>query len=142
MKKSRDPRFDTFSGQVNLDLFHKSYAFLDTMKKDELSVVQKEIKSKKNITEDERSRLRDYMGSLKNDLHQRKNLDLKMKAKKSFSEAKKSNFHAKKTLIKERILIEKYKDLDTKALDSKLNEKKRKVALSQIVGMKKIKKPM
>ena len=139
-RKSRDPRFDSFSGKVNLDLFHKSYSFLENLKKDEISSLKSEIKSKKNISEEEKEKLRSYMGNLKNELHQKSNLELKAKAKKSFSEAKQSNFHAKKKIVKERMLIEKYKNLSDKDLEAKLSAKKKKSTHNKDIGMKKITK--
>ncbi|KAG2226779.1 hypothetical protein INT45_005744 [Circinella minor] len=46
--KTRDPRFDKLSGQLNQDLFEKSYSFLDDYKKSEQEMLRKTIKKEKN----------------------------------------------------------------------------------------------
>ena len=47
-REIRDPRFEEGAGQLNQDLFKKSYAFVDDMKKKEKLLIQKEVKKTKN----------------------------------------------------------------------------------------------
>lgn len=46
-KTRRDPRFDDLSGQLNDDLFQKSYSFVDDMRKEEQKSVRKQLKKVK-----------------------------------------------------------------------------------------------
>ena len=43
-KEIRDPRFDETAGQLNQDLFKKSYAFMDDIKKREKQLVEREAR--------------------------------------------------------------------------------------------------
>merc|ERR1711972_707776 len=40
---ARDPRFDDMSGQLDVDMFHKSYAFLDEYRDSELASIKKAV---------------------------------------------------------------------------------------------------
>ena len=40
----RDPRFNEDAGHLNLDLFKKSYSFVDEMKKKEKQILLKEVR--------------------------------------------------------------------------------------------------
>lgn len=46
-KEIRDPRFEEAAGKLNPDLFKKSYAFVDDLKKQERQLVQKELRKAK-----------------------------------------------------------------------------------------------
>mmetsp|Transcript_37880 Transcript_37880/g.82498 ORF Transcript_37880/g.82498 Transcript_37880/m.82498 type:complete len:241 (+) Transcript_37880:97-819(+) len=43
--QARDPRFDDFSGKLDVDLFEKSYGFLQEYRDEELSKMQKEVRT-------------------------------------------------------------------------------------------------
>ena len=47
-RERRDPRFEETAGQLNPDLFKKSYAFVDDLKKKEKQLLQKEVKKTKS----------------------------------------------------------------------------------------------
>ena len=47
-REIRDPRFEETAGQLNPDLFKKSYAFVDDLKKKEKQLIQKEVRKTKN----------------------------------------------------------------------------------------------
>ena len=42
-REMRDPRFEETAGQLNSDLFKKSYAFVDELKKKEKQLVEREV---------------------------------------------------------------------------------------------------
>ena len=47
-REIRDPRFDESAGKLNPDLFKKSYAFVDDLKKGEKQLLEKEVKKTKS----------------------------------------------------------------------------------------------
>ena len=42
-REIRDPRFEETAGQLNSDLFKKSYAFVDELKKKEKQLIEREV---------------------------------------------------------------------------------------------------
>mmetsp|Transcript_55622 Transcript_55622/g.143286 ORF Transcript_55622/g.143286 Transcript_55622/m.143286 type:complete len:243 (-) Transcript_55622:52-780(-) len=42
--QARDPRFDDFSGKLDVDMFEKSYGFLEEYRQDELKLMKKEVR--------------------------------------------------------------------------------------------------
>ena len=42
-REIRDPRFEETAGQLNSDLFKKSYAFVDELKKKEKQLIKREV---------------------------------------------------------------------------------------------------
>jgi ribosomal RNA-processing protein 36 len=42
-REIRDPRFEETAGQLNSDLFKKSYAFVDELKKKEKQLMEREV---------------------------------------------------------------------------------------------------
>uniref|UniRef100_A0A8C6YZ20 rRNA biogenesis protein RRP36 n=1 Tax=Nothoprocta perdicaria TaxID=30464 RepID=A0A8C6YZ20_NOTPE len=53
-KVGRDPRFDDLSGEYNPEIFLKTYGFLDSIKKREKEMVQKQLKKCRNVEEKEK----------------------------------------------------------------------------------------
>lgn len=53
-KVHRDPRFDDLSGEYNPEIFMKTYSFLDTIKKQEKEMVQKQLKKCRNVEQKEK----------------------------------------------------------------------------------------
>lgn len=53
-QKRRDPRFDKLSGQLNQDLFEKSYNFLNDYKKSEMEMLKERIKKEQDPDEQDR----------------------------------------------------------------------------------------
>mmetsp|Transcript_10627 Transcript_10627/g.17419 ORF Transcript_10627/g.17419 Transcript_10627/m.17419 type:complete len:231 (-) Transcript_10627:89-781(-) len=45
VSQARDPRFNDMSGNLDLDLFHKSYAFLEEYRQEEIAELKKEAKT-------------------------------------------------------------------------------------------------
>ena len=54
IQKRRDPRFDKLSGQLNQDLFEKSYGFLNDYKKSEMDMLRQRLKKEKDPEEAEK----------------------------------------------------------------------------------------
>ena len=44
----RDPRFEEMAGQLNPDLFKKSYTFVDELKKKEKQLIEREVHKTKS----------------------------------------------------------------------------------------------
>ena len=55
-EKGRDPRFDERCGKLNQDLFEKSYAFLEEVKQEEKTTLQKEAKKTRSLQKKEKIR--------------------------------------------------------------------------------------
>ncbi|XP_051648683.1 ribosomal RNA processing protein 36 homolog [Manacus candei] len=53
-KVHRDPRFDDLSGEYKPEIFMKTYSFLDSIKKQEKEMVQKQLKKCRNMEQKEK----------------------------------------------------------------------------------------
>uniref|UniRef100_A0A8C2TXU1 rRNA biogenesis protein RRP36 n=1 Tax=Coturnix japonica TaxID=93934 RepID=A0A8C2TXU1_COTJA len=68
-KVHRDPRFDDLSGEYNPEIFMKTYSFLDTIKKQEKEMVQRQLKKCRDVEQKEKlQQLLNRMVSLKRKL--------------------------------------------------------------------------
>lgn len=47
-KKSRDPRFESFTGRLNQDLFRKSYSFIDDVRQSELKQLREQLANERD----------------------------------------------------------------------------------------------
>eukprot|EP00124_Ichthyophonus_hoferi_P004284 Ihof_evm1s454 gene=Ihof_evmTU1s454 len=111
--KTRDPRFDSLSGHYNEDLFEKTYAFLDDIKKVEVEEVKKELGKTKDL--DRRTQLQSLLTKMQQD-EKRKNADkkkqeLKRQLRKAEREAVaqgKKPFYLKKSEEKKMELVTKF----------------------------------
>lgn len=87
--KARDPRFDGLSSKEDKsEAYKKRFAFLDEKAKNEVGILQKELKKSKNkkIGEQERAIIQSEIASLKGQIKQKENLNLVEVAKKSAKE--------------------------------------------------------
>lgn len=48
LSETRDPRFEETAGKLNSDLFKKSYAFVDELKKKEKQLIKREVHKTKS----------------------------------------------------------------------------------------------
>ncbi|KAM6139221.1 LOW QUALITY PROTEIN: ribosomal RNA processing protein 36 homolog [Phoenicopterus ruber ruber] len=53
-KVHRDPRFDDLSGEYKPEIFMKTYSFLDSIKKQEKEMIQKQLKKCRNVEQKEK----------------------------------------------------------------------------------------
>lgn len=111
-QQSRDPRFDTLSGQLNQEVFDKSYSFLNDRQASEIASLRAEVtqaKSKKgrqHVSEEDREAMEKRLQSLESraerQQRQRKDKDQvkarKESERKQRAEGKKPYFLKKCTL--------------------------------------------
>jgi len=130
-KVSRDPRFDDLSGKLNLEMFKKSYSFLDKIKTKEKKALKVRLKKEKNpekkaalhkvlqkLTQREILEKEDEEKTIRNREMKKKELEAIRKGKKPF--------YMKKSEKKKMELAEKYKKLKESGKLNKYISKKRK----------------
>jgi len=131
-KKSRDPRFDSLSGELNTEIFQKAYSFVDDMKKEELEIVKKQFKKAKN--KERKGALHKLLQRMEQQ-DKLKTVDEKRKGKErerkkeEYAEGKisgKKTFHLKKSDARKLEMVEQYKELEKSGqLDRYMNKKRK-----------------
>lgn len=131
----RDPRFDDLSGEYDPAVFEKTYSFLDTLKKREKEIVQKQLKKSKNVEQREKlqqllKRMTQQEEAQKEQQRQReKELVLKRERREQALQGRKP-FYLKKSEKWKMELAEKYKALKGKGkLESFLGKKRKRNAI-------------
>uniref|UniRef100_A0A8C6Z311 rRNA biogenesis protein RRP36 n=1 Tax=Nothoprocta perdicaria TaxID=30464 RepID=A0A8C6Z311_NOTPE len=113
-KVGRDPRFDDLSGEYNPEIFLKTYGFLDSIKKREKEMVQKQLK-----------KCRNSQAVLTGGLE----LSLKRQQRELAQQGKKP-FYLKKSEKRKLELAEKYAELKRSGkLESFLSKKRKRNAI-------------
>ncbi|XP_066925338.1 ribosomal RNA processing protein 36 homolog [Clytia hemisphaerica] len=132
MKRStRDPRFNDLSGAYNEELFQKSYAFVDDIKKNEYESVKKQLRKVKNTEEKEKllklKQKMDTESKVKAELAKRREMSKQRKKEMAEqTEGGKKPFYLKNSDKKKIELAEKYKELKASGKLDKYMSKKRK----------------
>ncbi|KAJ1888462.1 rRNA biogenesis protein rrp36 [Kickxella alabastrina] len=130
---TRDPRFDSLSGNFNEDLFEKSYDFLDKQQEEEIEQMRKQAQQIKDKDPEEAERIKLAVGSMQSRIaakSQKKHTqELMRKHRKKEEEAVKEGkmpYFLKKKDLKQIQVAERFSRLkDSSALDTFL-EKRRK----------------
>eukprot|EP00794_Sanderia_malayensis_P020097 gene20097-22067_t len=130
-KATRDPRFDDLSGNLNEELFKKSYGFLEGMKKKEKKAIQQQMKKEKNL--EKKAALRKLLQRMEQQETREKQAEerrvreheIKKKEMEAVQQGKKP-FYMKKSEKKKLELVEKYKHLKESGKLEKYLSKKRK----------------
>eukprot|EP01135_Chromosphaera_perkinsii_P009564 Nk52_evm14s1810 gene=Nk52_evmTU14s1810 len=138
-KKRRDPRFDDLSGSFNQDLFEKSYAFMEDMKKKENEELKKAIREEKD--EERRNKLKAALDSKKNLERLKEKLKEKQKMKSQLRKLEmekvakgKRPYFLKKNDEKKLEHIKRFNELESKGkLDDFLTKRRKKNAQKDIV---------
>uniref|UniRef100_A0A803VAF7 rRNA biogenesis protein RRP36 n=1 Tax=Ficedula albicollis TaxID=59894 RepID=A0A803VAF7_FICAL len=132
---ARDPRFDDLSGEYKPEIFMKTYTFLDTIKKQEKEMVQKQLKKCRNMEEKEKlQRLLNRMtqqeqAQKKQQKLRERELSLKRQQRELAKQGKKP-FFLKKSEKRKLELAEKYAELKRSGkLESFLNKKRKRNAI-------------
>lgn len=128
--KARDPRFEPLSGHLNQGLFEESYQFVKELQQKELELLKKELKTEKDP---ERIRkLQDTLQKMYSRQNAAKNKAQTQKVKKEFEKKEKElvkqgkkPYFAKKSVLKQQVLVQKFNSLASSER-SKVIEKKRK----------------
>ncbi|KAG0237269.1 rRNA biogenesis protein rrp36 [Actinomortierella wolfii] len=130
--KRRDPRFDSLSGKLNVDLFERSYGFLKEYQQDEMRKLRELIKKEKNqeLKEKMQRELSRMVDRQATEAAQKRQKEIKREHKRKEQEliAKgKKPFFLKRADQKKLALIEKFESLkDSPKALSKAMERRRK----------------
>ncbi|XP_075269374.1 ribosomal RNA processing protein 36 homolog [Opisthocomus hoazin] len=134
-KVNRDPRFDDLSGEYKPEIFMKTYSFLDSIKKREKEMVQKQLKKCRNVEQKEKLKQllnrvtqQEQAQKKKQELRERE-LSLKRQRRELAKQGKKP-FFLKKSEKRKLELAEKYAELKRSGkLESFLNKKRKRNAI-------------
>eukprot|EP00076_Gallus_gallus_P007127 XP_003640938.4 ribosomal RNA processing protein 36 homolog [Gallus gallus] len=134
-KVHRDPRFDDLSGEYNPEIFMKTYSFLDTIKKQEKEMVQKQLKKCRNVEQKEKLQqllnrmTQQEQAQKKQQKRRERELTLKRQQRELAKQGKKP-FFLKKSEKRKLELAEKYAELKRSGkLESFLNKKRKRNAV-------------
>ncbi|KAJ2144907.1 rRNA biogenesis protein rrp36 [Coemansia sp. RSA 678] len=131
--KTRDPRFDSLSGNFNEDLFEKSYEFLEDQQRDEISDMKRQLGKLKDKDGRDARRIKRALESVQSQLsakeQKKRNQELKRTHRKMETEAveqgKRPYFLGKRDL-KDLEVAQKFNKLKGTAKLDKFMEKRRK----------------
>ncbi|KAJ6667004.1 hypothetical protein lerEdw1_019006 [Lerista edwardsae] len=133
-KVPRDPRFDNLSGEYKPEVFEKTYAFLNDIRKKEKEAVQKQLKKSRNVEQQNKLQWLLKRMSQQEDAQMRyqkereKDLALKRQQRELAKQGKKP-FYLKKSDKQKLELAQKYKELKKSGkLESFLNKKRKRNA--------------
>ncbi|CEP07660.1 hypothetical protein [Parasitella parasitica] len=129
-EKRRDPRFDRLSGQLNQDLFEKSYNFLNDYKKSEMEILKESIKKEQDEEKQEHMKglLLKMVSSDKQEQEKKRKQALLRERKKQEAELVKQGktpYFLKRSEKRKLDLMDRYEKLGTKSVD-RILEKRRK----------------
>ncbi|NWS60589.1 RRP36 protein, partial [Chunga burmeisteri] len=134
-KVQRDPRFDDLSGEYKPEIFMKTYSFLDSIKKQEKEMVQKQLKKCRNVEQKEKLQqllnrmTQQEQAQKKQQKLRERELSLKRKQRELAKQGKKP-FFLKKSEKRKLELAEKYAELKRSGkLESFLNKKRKRNAI-------------
>ncbi|KAL7315049.1 rRNA biogenesis protein rrp36 [Mucor circinelloides] len=129
-EKRRDPRFDKLSGQLNQDLFEKSYNFLNDYKKSEMEMLKESIKKEQDEEKQEHMKglLLKMVSADKQEQERKRKQALLRDRKKQESELVKQGktpYFLKRSEKRKLDLMDRYEKLGAKSVD-RILEKRRK----------------
>ncbi|KAI8357262.1 hypothetical protein BD560DRAFT_198386 [Blakeslea trispora] len=130
-EKRRDPRFDKLSGQLNQDLFEKSYGFLSDYKKSEMDMLRQRLKKEKDPEEAEKlkSLLVKMVSAEKQDQEKKRKQALFRERKKQEAELVKQGktpYFLKRSEKRKLDLMDRYEKLGAKSVDRILEKRRKK----------------
>ncbi|ORZ19587.1 hypothetical protein BCR42DRAFT_371231 [Absidia repens] len=131
--KRRDPRFDKLSGQLNQDLFEKSYGFLDDYKQSEQAQLKEQLTKTKDP--EERERLKSILTRMKSQETAAANTKRKQmlarerkKVEADLVKQGKQPYFLKNSEKRKLELVDKYNQLGEKNMDRILEKRRKKNA--------------
>ncbi|KFQ11631.1 Ribosomal RNA processing protein 36, partial [Leptosomus discolor] len=134
-KVRRDPRFDDLSGEYKPEIFMKTYSFLDSIKKQEKEMIQKQLKKCRNTEQKEKLQqllnrmTQQEQAQKKQQKLRERELSLKRQQRELAKQGKKP-FFLKKSEKQKLELAEKYAELKRSGkLESFLNKKRKRNAI-------------
>ncbi|KFQ43093.1 Ribosomal RNA processing protein 36, partial [Nestor notabilis] len=134
-KVHRDPRFDDLSGEYKPEIFMKTYSFLDSIKKQEKEMIQKQLKKCRNV--EQKEKLQQLLNRMtQQEQAQKKQQKLRerelswKRQQRELAKQGKKPFFLKKSEMKKLELAEKYAELKKSGkLESFLNKKRKRNAI-------------
>uniref|UniRef100_A0A8C6NGM7 rRNA biogenesis protein RRP36 n=2 Tax=Melopsittacus undulatus TaxID=13146 RepID=A0A8C6NGM7_MELUD len=134
-KIHRDPRFDDLSGEYKPEIFMKTYSFLDSIKKQEKEMIQKQLKKCRNV--EQKEKLQQLLNRMKQqEQAQQKQQKLRerelawKRQQRELAKQGKKPFFLKKSEMKKLELADKYAELKRSGkLESFLNKKRKRNAI-------------
>ncbi|KAI8084793.1 uncharacterized protein BX664DRAFT_337802 [Halteromyces radiatus] len=131
--KRRDPRFDKLSGQLNEDLFEKSYGFLTDYRQDEQKALMARLHKVKDP--EEKARIKATLTSMKSkemaaaDMKRKQALAReRKKVEADLVKQGKQPYFLKKSEKRKLELVDKYNQLGEKRMDRILEKRRKKNA--------------
>lgn len=129
----RDPRFDSrCKGSSDRRHFIRNYAFLNDMRKDELSKLDKAFKKEKDP--EKRSKIKSTMNMLRNKMVELDNQEKQMNTTSDMQSSSRRSSRGrflKKSDIKKKLLVDKFQELKARGKLTKYLERKRKKNLKR-----------
>lgn len=130
-QKRRDPRFDKLSGQLNQDLFEKSYSFLNDYKKSEIDMLKEQLRKEKNpeAREELKSLLLKKTSAERTEQEKKRKQELIRERKKHEAELVKQGktpYFLKKSEKRKLELVDRYKQMGEKTVDRILEKRRKK----------------
>ncbi|EEB09754.2 DUF947 family rRNA processing protein [Schizosaccharomyces japonicus yFS275] len=130
----RDPRFDTLSGNLNVDKVKNNYGFVMEYRLSEIKQLEQELKSCRE--QERRERIKEALKSLRSKLERRKEDERTARVLKEHRQSEKEKirqgkkpFYLKKSEQKKLLQLDKYKSMEgTKALDRYMEKKQKRRA--------------
>ncbi|XP_071996021.1 ribosomal RNA processing protein 36 homolog [Engystomops pustulosus] len=127
----RDPRFDDLSGEFKPEIFHKTYGFIDDIKKNEKKILEKKLKKMRNPEAKQRVQQllrrmdQQEKASQKKQRLWEQQLEFKRQQREQAQQGKKP-FYLKKGDVRKLELADKYLELKKKGKVESFLSKKRK----------------
>lgn len=136
-RKSRDPRFDDLSGELNMEMFERSYKFVDEMKKAEKQKISKALGKEKNPQR--KDELQKFSSRMEEDEKRKVSIAEKRKRDKVWKSSQttsvingKKAYFLKKSDRRKLELAEKFRALKSSGqLDSYLAKKRKRNAAKE-----------
>uniref|UniRef100_A0A6B2LAH0 rRNA biogenesis protein RRP36 n=1 Tax=Arcella intermedia TaxID=1963864 RepID=A0A6B2LAH0_9EUKA len=132
-KVTRDPRFDSLSGDYHEDLFKKSYQFLYDLQEDEMATLRAQIAKEKNL--EQKEKLQRGLGIMEDrkraeKIKERRRNIIKEHRKEEMAKVAmgKTPYYLKKSDVKDIELKARFKELQDKGqLDNYLKKKRKRI---------------
>lgn len=124
--KPRDPRFDPrCAGSNDVRHFVRNYAFLDDVRKEEISELQKALNKEKDP--EKRKKIKMTVSRIRNKVVERNNKKARLELVSELKQAKGGKYrNVKKSEIKEELMARKFNELKETGKLTKYLERKRK----------------
>ncbi|KAG8532113.1 uncharacterized protein KY384_003750 [Bacidia gigantensis] len=137
----RDPRFERTSGSVNREQVRRNYAFLSTYRDGEIAELEAGLRKTKDANA--REKMKKALLSLQSRKRTEESKEQQQEVlrthrreeKEKVMKTGKKPFHLKKSQIKERALLERFKGLKEKQIDKAIEKRRRKVTAKERKGM-------